>query len=171
MADDRNRTRFESGALLGKTGNDVAKNHVLNIKDGETVIVHDDWDASIFFPRAEDYTAHAENVWNFATNPGTYAAFGRGEVKSKGRFEVTRRGNIITAVGEVVHGFDQDNADRVFDFNPGQPGHAAASVAEAADQASPFSYGYKHKERNQTTIRILSDGSRVVERSEWWKTQ
>ena len=50
LAEDRNRTRFESGTLLGKTGNDVAKNHVLNIKDGETVIVHDDWDASIFFP-------------------------------------------------------------------------------------------------------------------------
>lgn len=78
-----------------------------------------------------------------------------------------RRGNVIIADGEIVHGFGQDEADRVFDFNPGQPGHAAAMVAEGAKHAKPFSYGYRHKERNRTTIRILDDGTRVIERSEW----
>lgn len=168
MAEDRSRTRFETGTLFGRTDNQDLNKRVLEIADGQTETIDDHWDAEFFPPAIKDYLWDMPSPINLLMNPGTYAAFGRGRIRSTASYKLNRSGNRIIADGDIVHTMGERPADHTYDFNPGQPGHSASRVAEAASKAAPFTFGYRHAEKNRTVIRINPDGSRVVERSVWW---
>jgi len=72
MAEDRNRTRFEANTLLGKTDNKVTKKKLLNLKDGETDVIQDDWDMEPFSLQKGDLLERAKRAMNFVTRLRTH---------------------------------------------------------------------------------------------------
>lgn len=145
-AEATNSKRFEKAFL------DFDRKHgqgwkLVELKDGETINVSDNWDVAYGHPSFLFHLARP-STRDFAFS------MGRTALGSGGDFEVTRHGNTIYITGTVAHNWN----DR-FDFNEGQPHAQEAFLLEKYRGAKPFDRRAQWKTRVTGTIQI--DGEQL----------
>jgi hypothetical protein len=158
---DFNRTQFDTLTFTGLSKKREIANEILAIPDGGSGRITDLWDKKTELG-----------------NPDTYLNFGRFAVQSRGDFEVSRRGNDFTFLGDVDHHLggtqtDEKTGERkykpeTFDFNDGQPGKRQADIAERNNDAAPFIV--LHPKRQQVEASVTYDpgsGKFTVNKAEW----
>lgn len=164
-----NQARFEANTFTGLKGRPAGGKSFLDLKDGESTIVEDDFNRNYNFKfqgsGLDRLTKPFRDAWAFASNPGTYLRLGQFGVRSKAKLTGTRRGNELHITGHV----DDDlgpNGDR-FDFNPGQYGHEQGKTLERSGEAKSFNTLYSSRSTVNAVARYEPDGSLTVNRSGW----
>ena len=117
---------------------------LLSMKDGATIKVIDDFNVS------------TANMKSDKKEPGfdlnAAKALGDTKMKSKGRFVATRKGNMITITGTVVHDWGDE-----YDFNDDKtktsgPGAADGRTLEEAGAARPFKFSGTWRQKVEATV-------------------
>lgn len=160
MAEDRTRNHFETRTFVA--------DELRDLSDGETTTIEDEFAGGINFgrPRGADALQYAGKIVRDALEmardiPG-YLALRKTSVESRGKWDVTRRGNDFIFRGNVDHSL----RDR-FDFDEGQPGRAEAEVLEKSGGARPFTMRHEFSEPSSAASELRPDGRFRLKSARW----
>ncbi len=166
-AEDLNRTRFEAGTFIGKTGDSDLNARLRSPRDGEVFTFNDDFNRGLYSPE-QSRLSQATDAFS---NPTTYLAFGRGEILSSGDFTARRDGRRLIIRGLVTNGFDPKGKDNVFDFNPGQSGSIPARVLKKRGEARPFRMQFTRRQQVEAEAAYGPDGALTLKKVTWGAVQ
>ncbi len=162
-AEDTNRTRFETATFIAKTEKPGLNARLRSLRDGEVFTFKDDFNRGLYSPEQNRLSQATDIV----SNPATYLAFGRGEILSPGNFTARRDGRRLIIRGQVMNGFDPNDKDNVFDFNPGQPGGISAGILERRREARPFSMQFDRRQQVEAEAVYGPDGALTLKKVTW----